>query len=287
MPELPELEVVRDILERRLSGRSIHKVTVAPRGGPLVIRDLTHAGFAAGLTGRRISSVSRRGKFIQFALDDGALFLVINPKLSGRMQLCDPSEKKVGPTHVVLGFETPLQELRYIDSKRMGQLYLTDQVNSVPTFDQMGPEALEIDRDAFGTRIKRYRGEIKGVITRAAFVAGIGNAYGDEILWAARLNPFRKRPSLDDNEINALYDAMRSTLTESIERVRQAMGEDIHLKPRDFFAVHLRGGEACPRCGSAISSVTAHQKITNFCRTCQPGGLIRGMTAPRLPKDES
>jgi formamidopyrimidine-DNA glycosylase len=280
LPELPELEVVRDVLQRRLLRRPIMAVTVEAKGGPLVIRDLTYHGFVEELTGRSIRSVARRGKFLVFTTDAESLFLVVNPKLTGRLQLCDPGAKKTGPTHVVLHFSDPAEELRYVDTKRMGQLYLTPDLSRIPTFDKMGPDALEIDLESFSSRLKRYRGEIKGILTRAAFVAGIGNAYADEILWAAKLNPYRKRPSLDPDDVSRLHAAMQSALRESIDRVREAMGDDIHLKPRDFFSVHMRGGEPCPRCGSTISSVTAGQTITNFCRTCQPGGLTRGMTAP-------
>ena len=281
MPELPELEVVCEVLQRKTLDRPIQKVTVSPRGGPLVIRDLTHQGFESGLTGRRLGSVVRRGKFLVFTLDARDLFLVVNPKLSGRLQLCAPKAKKVGPTHVVLHFGDPPEDLRYADSKRMGQLYLTTDLRLIPTFHQMGPDALQIDAETFAARLKPFRGEIKGILTRASFVAGIGNAYADEILWAAQIHPYRKRPSLTPEETDRLYQAMQATLRQSINLVREAMGEDIHLKPREFFSVHMRGGEACPRCGSPISSVTAQQKITNFCRTCQPGGLIRGMSAPR------
>jgi formamidopyrimidine-DNA glycosylase len=159
----------------------------------------------------------------------------------------------------------------------MGQLYLTDDLSQVPTFDQLGPEPLEVSPDDFGERLRHFRGEIKGVLSREQFLAGIGNAYADEILWQARIHPYRKSASLTPLEIEALYQAVRTTLLESTDKVREAMGEDIHLKPRDFFAVHMRGGEPCPRCGTRISDIRARQRITNFCRTCQPGGLIRGM----------
>lgn len=281
MPELPELEVVREVLERRVVGRNIEAVTVAPRGGPLVVRDLTHRGFAESLTGANLASVFRRGKFLVLCLEPGGLFLAVNPKLTGRLQLCPPDAKQAGPTHVRLHFDQPHEELRYVDTKRMGQLYLTTNLDLIPTFSDMGPEALDIDRQAFHDRLRPYRGEIKGMLTRSTFLAGIGNAYADEILWRARIHPYRKRTSLSPEEIDTLHDAMQTTLRESIERVRQAMGDDIHLKPREFFAVHMRGGQACPRCGTTLSAVTAQQKITNFCRRCQPGGLIRGMEAPR------
>ncbi|HLC02525.1 MAG TPA: DNA-formamidopyrimidine glycosylase family protein [Anaerolineales bacterium] len=277
MPELPELEVVREVLSRRLVGRRIERVSVAGRGGPIVVRDLTGLGFAETLAGKSVASIDRRGKYLIFDLDPVALVLVANPKLTGRFQLCPPGEKKAGPVHVVFHFVQPPEELRYIDQKRMGQLYLTQSPNDVPMFTEMGPDALEIDREEFTARLRTFRGEIKGVLTRGSFVAGIGNAYADEILWQARLHPYRKRTSLSPQETQALYDALRTTLLESIEQVRIAMKEDIHLKPREFFSVHMRGGQACPRCGSTISLVGANQRITNFCRECQPGGLIRGM----------
>lgn len=276
MPELPELEVVCEVLRRELGGRRIERVTVAPRGGPIVARDLTGRGFAASLTGNHIESLSRRGKFLIFDLP-ADLRLVVNPKLTGRFQLSAPSGKKAGAVHVALHFRDPDQELRYIDQKRMGQLYLTDRLERVPTFTEMGPDALGVERQEFRQRLRRFRGEIKGVLAREQFIAGIGNAYADEILWQAQIHPYRKRTELSDGEIDRLYDAMRQTLLHSIDQVREAMGRDIHLKPRDFFAVHMRGGEDCPRCGGKVSEITARGRITNFCRTCQPGGLIRGM----------
>ena len=107
------------------------------------------------------------------------------------------------------------------------------------------------------------------------------NAYADEILWHAQLHPFRKRTRLTPEEIDRLHTAMRSTLLEAVVTVRREMGDDVHLKPRDFFAVHLRGGQACPRCGTTISEISANQRVTSFCRQCQPGGLLRGMTRPK------
>lgn len=281
MPELPELEVVREVLDRRLLGRAIRQVTLAPKGGPLVVRDLTARGFAATLTGETFTHVARRGKFIVFILQPSGLYLVVNPKLTGRLQLCEPGQKKAGPVHLVLHFDEPPTELRYIDSKTMGQVYLSERLETIPTFEDMGPDALAITLDDFRLRLRSFRGEIKGILIRAPFVAGIGNAYADEILWQARLHPFRKRTSLTADEIDHLYRAMGLTLREATAKVRQEMGEAIHLKPRDFFAVHMRSGEACPRCGTPVSAITANQRITNFCRTCQPGGLVRGMGTPR------
>jgi formamidopyrimidine-DNA glycosylase len=277
MPELPELEVVREVLTRRLAGQQVVAVTVAPKGGPIVVRDLTGRGFVECLTGAEIQSIARRGKFLLFTLSPSSLTLAVNPKLTGRFQLCSPGAKKAGPVHVTLHFRQPEKELRYIDQKIMGQLYLTDDLTLIPTFAEMGPDALKISPEDFRQRLHAHRGEIKGILIRAPFVAGIGNAYVDEILWQARLHPYRKRTTLTPAEIDRLYEAVQATLREAIAKVREEMGDDIHLKPRAFFAVHMRSGQACPRCGTTISAITANQRVTNFCRTCQPGGLIRGM----------
>ncbi len=277
MPELPELEVVRDVLQRRAVSQRISQVEVLPPGGPIVVRDLTHSGFESALTGATIASIVRRGKFLIFSFDaTSPLFLAINPKLTGRLQLAAPTGKRGVKTHVVFTLENG-DQLRYVDQKQMGQLYLTRDLESVPDYSNLGPEPLEISLDEFRLRLKPFRGEIKGVLTRGEFVAGIGNAYADEILWEARLHPYRKRTQLTAGEIERLYTAMRTTLSEATEKVRVEMGENIHLKPRGFMAVHMKTGEPCPRCGTTISLIGANQRITNFCRSCQPGGLIKGM----------
>jgi len=274
MPELPELEVVRGVLQRRIVGTTIESVEIVLPGGAIVVRDLTRGDSVAALTGATISAIARRGKFLVFALPP--LYLVLNPKLTGRLQLAARAEKRMAKTHLVLALASG-DELRYVDQKRMRQLYLTRDLNAVPDYAAMGPEPFDLSLDAFRARLKLYRGEIKGILTRGEFVAGIGNAYADEILWNARLHPYRKRTQLTSEEIARLYEAMQSTLRDALAKVRAEMGERIHLKPRDFLAVHLKTGKPCPRCGTPISLVGANQRITNFCRTCQPGGLIKGM----------
>ncbi len=301
MPELPELAVVQEVLHRRLVGQTIAGAEAIPPGAALVLRDLTGQGFGAVLTGARFESVARRGKFLVFTLsptpsaeteralvtDDpssvvrrpSSLFLVINPKLTGRLQLCEPKAKKAGPVHAVLHLNGGM-DLRYVDQKKMGQVFVTHQPPEqapIADYASMGPEALEISRDDFKARLKPFRGEIKGILTRSEFVAGIGNAYADEILWHARLHPYRKKTSLTPAEVDRLYDGLRTCLLDAIEKVRAEIGEAIHLERRGFMAVHMRAGQPCPRCGTHISLVGANQRITTVCRTCQPGGLIQGM----------
>jgi formamidopyrimidine-DNA glycosylase len=280
MPELPELEVIREVLTRQVVGQTLQAVKVLPPGGLIVVRDLTHTGFESALTGRTIAGVARRGKFLLFTFRPGpslpGQFLVINPKLSGRLQLAAPPDKRLAKTQLLFTFSDQLQ-LRYVDQKQMGQVYLTHTLESIPDYGTLGPEPFDLPLEQFRERLKKHHGEIKGILTRGDFVAGIGNAYADEILWAARLHPYRKRTQLTAEEVERLYTAMQYTLSAAIEKVRQGMQENIHLEPRAFMSVHMKAGQPCPRCGARISLVGANQRITNFCRTCQPGGLIKGM----------
>jgi len=280
MPELPELEVVCEVLKRRVIGSHITGVEVV--GSGLVVRDLTQTDFAHALTGAHVDRVKRRGKFLIFSLTHkagGPLFLVINPKLTGRLQLAHAGDKRMVKTQFVLKLASD-EELRYVDQKQMGQAYLTHtppEQAAIPDFAGMGPDPLEVSMDEFKERLKPFRGEIKGVLIRSDFISGIGNAYADEILWAAKIHPYRKRTTLTPAEVQRLYEGMRATLIDATQKVRAEMGDNIYLKPRDFLKVHMKTGEPCPRCGSPIALVGANQRITNFCRTCQPGGLIKGM----------
>jgi len=302
MPELPELEVIREVLQARITCQRVLEVEVRR---PLVLRDLTGEGFENGLTGRAVSAIARRGKFLLCLLGEplpdgaggarcggsrsggpapisdpdrpllGDRTLAINPMLSGRLQLCSPETRCLPYTQVILRLSEG-QELRYADRRTMGKLYLTEDLERIPGWAEMGPDALDpqLTLERFGERLRRHRGEIKGILSNARFVAGIGNAYADEICFHACLYPFRKRPSLSGDEVTRLYSAMRSTLTEAIAQTRRTMGTDIHTKPREFLAVHGRGGQPCPRCGAPISQISARKRLTNFCRRCQPGSLI-------------
>ena len=227
------------------------------------------------LMGATLSDLRRRGKFLIFEFDPARL-LVINPMLAGRLHYCDPKTRRSKRTYLVLGWSTGM-DLRYVDPKAMGKIYLARTLNDVPTLAEHGPDALspELTLDLFRERLRRHHGEIKGILTNHRFVAGIGNAYADEILFRAGIYPFRKRPSLSPEEIESLYHAMRDVLTEAIAIVREHMGDRIHEKVRDFLAVHLHAGEPCPRCGAPISEVKANQRLTHFCRTCQPGTLFQ------------
>jgi formamidopyrimidine-DNA glycosylase len=278
MPELPDLEVIREFLAPRLVGVTIASAEVRR---PLVLRNLLGGDVADYLPGRQFTGALRRGKFLLLPLDDGTWF-VINPMLAGRIRFGEPLPRHRVRDALVLGLADG-HELRYHDAKDMGKLYLTADLDQIPTFGELGPEATDpaLTLDVFRERLRRHHGEIKGILTNQRFVAGIGNAYADEICWHARIYPFRRRPSLADDEVAQLHSAMGDVLNGAIETLRDRVGEAIDVEVRDFLDVHGMAGKPCPNCANEISKVTRQRRTTNFCRTCQPGLMVGG--PQRLP----
>jgi formamidopyrimidine-DNA glycosylase len=270
MPEMPDLEVIAEVLQRKLGGATILGAEVLK---PIVVRNLTGESLPQCLAGQGLCRVSRRGKFLLLALDSGD-WLVVNPMRSGRLRLLTEDESVHGKPHFALRFMDG-SALQYSDADRMGKIYVTRDLDMVPTFASLGPEALSpgVTLPVFTERLSSRRGEIKGVLTNQTFVAGIGSAYADEILYRAGIYPFRKSPSLGKDEIGRLHQAMVAVLQDAVDTLRVRVGEAIHLEIRDFLQVHGRGGEPCLRCGSKISTVSARGRITNFCRNCQPGRM--------------
>ncbi len=290
MPELPDLTVVADALHASLAGR---KVRSAEAPGPLAVRG-TPAELGA-LVGQRVDAIRRRGKFLLITLERDAI--ACNPMLTGRFQLALPGEKLPGKTAVVMVFgpqeAVPADatdwtrgaswlpvadatvEVRYRDPTQMGKIYLRPAAvdRPVPGLGEpdQGPDADDsaLTLEVWRERIRRHPGELKNLLRNQAFVAGIGNAYSDEILHAARLLPFRKRASLAAEEVDALYTATRITLANAIEVLKVRVPPTFERQVRDFLAVHDKGGQPCPRCGTRITEVRAGGFITSFCRGCQ------------------
>ncbi|MDI7274991.1 MAG: DNA-formamidopyrimidine glycosylase family protein [Anaerolineae bacterium] len=272
MPELPDLEVVREFLGRVLPGEVVARAEIRR---PIVVRDLVSEAPGAALVGRAVSGVGRWGKYLWLELGP-RLWVTVNPKLAGRLAWCPGVRRAQARPAFVLSFCSG-RELQYLDPKDMGQVYITNRLDDVPGLAEQGPDALDpaLTLDSFAARLRPFRGEIKGVLTRQEAVAGIGNAYADEILHRAGISPFRKRTRLSDAEMSKLYAAVRAVLAEAIEVLRERVGERIDVEVRDHLQVHGRGGQPCPRCGRTISELHARQRITSFCRGCQPGTLVR------------
>ena len=272
MPEAPDLEIIKDSLNQRVQGQTVESARVLR---PTVLRSLA-GDFPSDIAGRQLGEVQRRGKFLLLPLSDDRQ-LVINPMLTGAVQLCSSDLRILKKTCLILDFPRD-QQLRYLDDRQMGKVYYLaqGQMDQVPNLAEQGPDVLDgISFEEFQSRLKRFHGEIKGVLTRGAFISGIGNAYSDEILFAARLSPFRKTRSLKPAELESLYAQCPKVVTDAMDVLRPRMGDDIHVKIRDFLKVHNKGGQPCPNCGSAISQLTANQRITSYCRKCQPGMLIK------------
>jgi formamidopyrimidine-DNA glycosylase len=269
MPEVPDLEAIRKYFNRTISGRTVERVETYI---PVPIR-VPRDQFVRSLTGEMLGDVHRHGKFLLFTLASGRV-LIVNPMLTGRFGVVDPKTKRNARTIFTLGLDTG-QELRYVDQRLMGRVYLVeaDQVEAVPQFAEMGPDVLSpsLTEEVFRDRLRKYSGQIKSVLVNHRFVAGIGNAYSDEILWEARIHPYKKRNQLTDEETSRLYHATRDVLLWAEPIVAEKMSESLDYSEwRDHLRVHRRGGQPCPRCGTTISEITAGQRITSFCRTCQP-----------------
>jgi formamidopyrimidine-DNA glycosylase len=269
-------------------------VLAAEAPGPLTVRGTpTELG---ALVGQRLLRFYRRGKFLWLDFDRDRV--VINAMLTGRLQLAaGPTVKKPQKTLFVVKFGSRARiskeaaswtagagwipandatpEMRYRDATQMGKVYLLPRgvERLVPGAGpgEMGPDADDpsLTLDVWRERIKRHPGELKNLLRNQEFVAGIGNAYSDEILHAAKLLPSRKRGTLAPEEIDSLYEATRATLANAIAVLRDRVPPTFETEVRDFLAVHNKGGQACPRCGQRITQTEAGGFVTSYCRHCQ------------------
>jgi formamidopyrimidine-DNA glycosylase len=290
VPELPDLAVVADAFHAALAGRPI---SAARALAPLAVRG-TPAELEA-LVGQELRAIRRRGKLVLIELSRDQV--VVNPMLTGRFQLAAPGVALPTKTAVVLEFgprarrprdtarwtkkapwlpaDDAAVEIRYRDPTQMGKVYLVPAgvTRPVPglTDEEIGPDAddPELTLDVWRGRIRRHPGELKNLLKNQAFIAGIGNAYSDEILHAAGLLPFRKRSTLAPEEVDALYAATRSTVAHAIDELRIRVPPTFEKQARDWLAVHDKGGQPCPRCGTRISEVKPGGFVTSFCRGCQ------------------
>ena len=271
MPEIPELEAIRGFFNDHLAGKRIKTAEVRI---PVVFR-VPASEVRETLPGDTFGEVRRYGKFLLFELASGRV-LAINPMLTGRFQYVDPGVKLRAKTCFVFGMEGG-RDLRYSDERVMGKIYLVaaSQLNAIPNWATSGPDLLDpaLTEDGWLAGLKKYRGQIKSILTNAEFVQGIGNAYSDEILWEARINPYIPKTKLSEEELRRLFQAARAVMAWATPLVRGSMVKDGALdyeERRDFMRVHRLGGKPCPRCGATISEITANQRITSFCRACQP-----------------
>jgi formamidopyrimidine-DNA glycosylase len=269
MPELPELEVMREILEGRALRRPIARARAFHPG---ILKTVDPP--LAELCGRTFTTVSRRGKhLILTAADD--LHLVIHLMIAGRLVECDSGTKVTKATGLVIGFaDSP--ELRIVENgtRRMVRVYVVRDPQHVRPLAASGVEPLS---DAFSVEylVRSFGGlrrQLKKAIADQRTIAGIGTAYADEIMFAAKLSPIRYVSTLTIAEIDRLHAAVREILAQGIEQVRvRAAGKLIAAHRRDFLRVYERTDEPCPACGAAIAEIRYAEMRTYYCPHCQSG----------------
>ena len=267
MPELPDLEAIRGFLTEHMCGRKLEQTELR---FPWLVRSIDGLD---SLVGHPFTAVGRRGKFLLFEVDDGRL-LVINSMLTGRFTWADASERRRPGTCITLAFAGE-QELRYSDQRRMGRWYVVaaDELDALPQLGELGPDALAVDEQTFVAALAKRRGQIKNTLTNQQFLAGIGNAYSDEILWQAGIHPHTRGGTLEDADRRRLYRAMRETFEWAMPILRAQVSERLYQRNeewREHLRAHRKGGEPCPRCGEPIKSQVRSGRETNYCLKCQP-----------------
>jgi formamidopyrimidine-DNA glycosylase len=277
MPELPEVEVIRRDLEREVVGRKVADVEVFRMR--TIRRHPNKARFKAALIGRKITAVSRRGKYLILKLDNSNA-LVIHLGMSGRL-LREKSKKSptLPHTQVVLTF-TQGGKLRFVDPRQFGEMFVTsfDELNNIPELSHLGFDPIEdpfswID---FGRRISERKAKLKSVLMDQEFISGIGNIYSDEILFEAGLRYDRRSDSLSSQEVRRLSRAVQEVLQKAIEK-RGTTAEDeqyvdLYGEPGTFQTVaqvYQRTGQPCPRCRTPIERAKFGGRHTWYCPQCQ------------------
>lgn len=276
MPEMPEVQGLVDFLAARAVGRTVTRVSVAA-----IAALKTFDPPVTALQDARITAVARHGKFIDLALGD-ELHLIFHLAKAGWLRWYDEL-----PTTLIKPGRSPIAmrvalddgggfDLTEAGTKKSLAVYVARDPMDVPGIARLGPDPLDpgFTRDAFAALLAGRRTQIKGLLRDQGLIAGIGNAYSDEILHAAKMSPYAPAANLDDADIDRLYDAMQQTLCEAIDEAAGKPPADLKDAKRRGMQVHARRGEACPVCGDTVRSVFFADGSLEYCPTCQTGGKV-------------
>ncbi|MEU4107364.1 DNA-formamidopyrimidine glycosylase family protein [Streptomyces sp. NPDC027717] len=274
MPELPEVEALTDFLAEHLAGRRVTRVL------PLAISVLkTYDPPVTALEGAEVTAVRRYGKFLDLETDAG-LHLVTHLARAGWLHWRDtlpdtPPRPGKGP----LALRVALEDGEGFDLTEAGTqkrlaVYVVRDPAEVPGIARLGPDPLadDFDEERFAGLLTAERRQLKGALRDQSLIAGVGNAYSDEILHAAKMSPFKLAASLTPEETTRLYTALRTTLTEAVERSRGIAAGRLKAEKKSGLRVHGRTGEPCPVCGDTIREVSFSDSSLQYCPTCQTGG---------------
>jgi formamidopyrimidine-DNA glycosylase len=276
MPELPEVETLRRDLEKEVVGRRIKAVEVT--GMRAIRRHPNKKHFIGKLEGRKLERVTRRGKYLLFSLGDDVL--VVHLGMSGQLRKAAIKDEVLPHTHVRLTF-TQGGELRYVDPRTFGELFVTAAETldtDVPEIGELGFDPVEdvLSWNVFGALLRARKVKLKTLLMDQRFIAGIGNIYSDEILWAAGIRHDRSSDSLSTQEVRRLYRAVLETLHDAIKHRGSTLSDQQY---RDLFGVvgnyqaehkvYAREGEACRRCRQPVVRQKWAQRSTFSCPACQ------------------
>ena len=272
MPELPDVVVYLEALERRIVGRVLRGVRLS---SPFVLRTVDPP--IVTVAGRRVLALRRMGKRLVWELE-GDLFLVVHLMIAGRLRWGAPGAKAPGKIGLAaFDFDQGTLLLTEAGSKRRASLHLVAGQSALGEFARGGLEPLEATEAEFVARCRLENHTLKRTLTDPRLFSGIGNAYSDEILHRARLSPLRLSSKLDDGEAARLFTATREILLEWTDRLRRETGEGFPEKVtafREGMAVHGRYREPCPVCGTPVQRIRYAENETNYCPVCQTEGRL-------------
>ncbi|GIJ51499.1 formamidopyrimidine-DNA glycosylase [Virgisporangium aliadipatigenens] len=272
MPELPEVEALAAFLRERAVGHTIERIEVSAISALKTYDPPVTA--AAGLV---LTGASRHGKFLDMHLGDD-LHLVVHLARAGWLHYRDelsrtPLKPGKGPIAVRVRLDDGSGfDLTEAGTQKKLAAYLVRDPQTVPGVAKLGPDALAADPETFAVRVRSRKGQIKGVLTDQSILSGIGNAYSDEILHAAKLSPFAISDRLSDEVMARLHAAVRETLSKAVAKSVGQKAATLKSEKRSGLAVHARTGLPCPVCGDTVREVSFHDSSLQYCPTCQTGG---------------
>ncbi len=272
MPELPDIALYLHALATRLVGQPLRHVRLV---SPFLLRSV--APPLSALEGRGVCGFRRLGKRIVFDFGE-EYFLVLHLMISGRLRWKAPGAPVPGRVGLAaLDFDSGSLIITEAAAKKRASLFVVHGAEALADHNPGGLEVLEIPEGEFAARLRLERRTLKRALTDPRLFSGIGNAYSDEILHAARLSPLQLTTNLDERAMSELHSAVRRVLTEWTEKLQREAGAAFPDKVtafREDMAVHGKFGQPCPRCGSPIQRIAYASNECNYCATCQTGGKL-------------
>ena len=273
MPELPEVQGLVDFLAERAVGQAVVSVEL---GSISVLK--TYSPAPQALSGLMIDAITRHGKWID--LDCSGIHLVFHLSRAGWLRWSESlSTNPLRPGKSPIALRVRLSDgsgfdLTEAGTKKRLAAYIVEDVSTIPQIASLGPEPLadSFDQEAFSAILRGRKAQIKGVLRDQSIIAGIGNAYSDEILHVARLSPFAIAASLSDDQVTTLYTALRETLAGAVVAASGKPAAELKDAKRAGMRVHGRTGEVCPECGDVVREVSFADSSLQYCATCQTGG---------------